>query len=324
MNEKTESSTTPDPAQRRSTGAAAAELIVAVDIGGTQVKYGLITAQGTMLDSGQIDTRGPDGVEQILARVDTLITGFADQRPVGIAISTFGIIDRERGCILAAADAIRGYVGFELKSHFERQFRLPATVENDVNCVALAEGWRGAAIGLRNYLAITLGTGIGGGIVIDGQLYRGSGAAAGEWGYALIEGQVWEEVASLRGLAILADRAMPGRARSAQQVFETADAGDPDAAAVLERWFSRLAIGIANLIYAFNPEAIVVGGGICARGPRFQRELAHAIDQQLRPDFRCMTRIMIASTGNQAGMLGATRDWLRVHRSESNTDGHKR
>jgi len=314
MNKKTESSTTPDPA----------EPIVAVDIGGTQVKYGLITAQGTTLDAGQIDTRGPDGVEQMLARVDTLIAGFADQRPVGIAISTFGIIDRERGCILAAADAIGGYVGFELKSHFERQFRLPVTVENDVNCVALAEGWRGAAAGLRNYLAITLGTGIGGGIVIDGQLYRGSGAAAGEWGYALIEGEVWEDVASLRGLAILANRAMPGQARSARQVFEAADAGEPAAAAVLDRWFSRLAIGIANLIYAFNPEAIVVGGGICARGSRFQRELAHAIDQQLRPDFRCMTRIMIASTGNQAGMLGATRDWLRVHRSESNTDGHKR
>jgi len=314
MNERTNSGTT---AQRRSTGAAADELIVAVDIGGTQVKYGLISAQGTTLAFAQIDTRGSDGVEQMLARVDTLIAGFADQRPVGIAISTLGIIDRERGRILAAADAIGGYVGFELKSHFERQFRLPATVENDVNCVALAEGWRGAAVGLRNYLAITLGTGIGGGIVIDGQLYRGAGAAAGEWGYALIEGEIWEDVASLRGLAMLADRAMPGQARGARQVFDAADAGDSEAAAALDRWFGRLAIGIANLIYAFNPEAIVVGGGICARGPRFQRELAQALDQQLRPDFRCMTRIMIASTGNQAGMLGATRNWLHVHRSES-------
>jgi predicted NBD/HSP70 family sugar kinase len=186
-------------------------------------------------------------------------------------------------------------------------------VENDGNCVALAEGWTGSAAGVRDYLALTLGTGIGGGIVIDGQLYRGANGAAGEWGYMLVDGKVWEDHASPRGLAAAAERARPGCGFDAEAVFAARDRGDAEMAAVVAAWFGLLATGLANLLFAFNPSRVVVGGGITARGPAFLQELRAEMRLRLRPEFYRMCDIALAGAGNQAGLLGAARLWLTEH-----------
>ena len=187
------------------------------------------------------------------------------------------------------------------------------SVENDGNCVALAEGWTGAAAGLRHYLALTLGTGIGGGIVIDGRLYRGANGAAGEWGYMLVDGKVWEDHASPRGLAAAAEARRPGCGFDAEAVFAARDLGDAEMAAVVTAWFGLLATGLANLLFAFNPSRVIVGGGITARGPAFLQELRAEMRLRLRPDFYRMCDIALASAGNQAGLLGAARLWLTQH-----------
>lgn len=314
MNDKSISSPSaegffPEAARRAAGGPP--PLLVALDIGGTQIKHGLVNTRGELLCTARIDTEGRAGVEAMLARIAGIVRDYAGHHPVGLAVSTLGIIDPHCGSILGAADAVRGYAGCPLKERLQQLCKLPVEVENDVNCVALAEGWRGAALGMHNYIAITLGTGIGGGIVIDQRLYRGRSAAAGEWGCSIIEGEIWEDVASLRGLALLAAQAMPTQRWTARQVFDAREAGDVRAAAVLELWFGRLAVGVANLIYAFNPEGVIIGGGISARGRLFEAEIGALVAARLRPEFRPMCRILVAATGNDAGMLGAARNWLQ-------------
>jgi predicted NBD/HSP70 family sugar kinase len=302
------------PAATPGLAAPAAPRVLAFDVGGTWVKYGIVDAGGRLLCSDQLATQSePDGkalLTRLLAVAEPLVARHA---PAGIAFSTLGIIDAAEGRLVGAVEAIAGYFGQSPKECFERAFGVPVVVENDGNCVALAEGWTGAAAGVRHYLALTLGTGIGGGIVIDGRLYRGANGAAGEWGYMLVDGKVWEDHASPRGLAEAAAKARPGCGLDAEGVFAARDRGDAEMAAVVTAWFGLLATGLANLLFAFNPSRVVIGGGITARGPAFLQELRAEMRLRLRPEFYRMCDIALASAGNQAGLLGAARLWLTQH-----------
>jgi predicted NBD/HSP70 family sugar kinase len=288
--------------------------VLAFDIGGTWVKLGIVDAAGRLLHVDRLSTQGADGgqplVERLLVAAAPLVERYA---PAGVAFSTLGVIDRRDGRLVGAVEAIAGYVGVSPKQSFEQALGLPAVIENDGNCVALAEGWTGAAAGIPHYLALTLGTGIGGGIVIDGRLYRGANGAAAEWGYMLVDGRVWEEHASPRGLAQAAARARPGCGFDAEAVFAARAAGDAVMAEVVERWFGLLATGLANLLVAFNPARVIVGGGITARGPAFLDELSTHLRARLHPDFHHMCDLALASAGNHAGLVGAARLWLDEH-----------
>jgi len=285
--------------------------VLAFDIGGTWVKVGVVDARGRLLFSDQLATQSEsDGtalLRRLLAVAEPLMARHA---PAGIAFSTLGIIDPAEGRLVGAVEAITGYFGQSPKTSFESAFGVPVVVENDGNCVALAEGWTGAAAGVQHYLALSLGTGIGGGIVIDGRLYRGANGAAGEWGYMLVDGKVWEDHASPRGLAAAAEAARPGCGFDAEAVFAARDRGDAEMAAVLAAWFGLLATGLANLLVAFNPARVVIGGGITARGPAFLQELQAELRRRLHPEFHHMGDIALATAGNQAGLLGAARLWL--------------
>jgi predicted NBD/HSP70 family sugar kinase len=288
--------------------------VLAFDVGGTWVKLGIVDARGQLLYFDQLATQSePDGtalLRRLLAVAEPLMARYA---PAGVAFSTLGIIDAAEGRLVGAVEAITGYFGQSPKTSFENAFGVPVVVENDGNCVALAEGWTGAAAGVPHYLALALGTGIGGGIVIDGRLYRGANGAAGEWGYMRVDGKVWEDHASPRGLAAAAEAARPGCGFDAEAVFAARDRGDAQMAAVIAAWFALLATGLANLLFAFNPARVVIGGGITARGPAFLQELQAELRRQLHPEFHHMCDIALASAGNQAGLLGAARLWLTQH-----------
>ena len=309
------------PAASAGVAMSIAPRVLAFDVGGTWVKYGIVDAQGRLLFSDQLATQSePDGkalLTRLLAVAAPLVARHA---PAGIAFSTLGIIDANDGRLVGAVEAIAGYFGQSPKESFERAFGVPVVVENDGNCVALAEGWTGAAAGVRHYLALTLGTGIGGGIVIDGRLYRGANGAAGEWGYMLVDGKVWEDHASPRGLAAAAEAVRPGCGYDAEAVFAARDRGDAEMAAVVAAWFALLATGLANLLFAFNPSRLVIGGGITARGPAFLQELRAEMRLRLRPEFYRMCDIALASAGNQAGLLGAARLWLTQHGAAANEE----
>jgi predicted NBD/HSP70 family sugar kinase len=288
--------------------------VLAFDIGGTWVKVGIVDAAGQLHHVDRLSTLAHDGGQSLLARLLVAAAPLvAEHAPAGIAFSTLGVIDRLAGRPVGAVEAIAGYVGQSPKRAFEEAFGLPVVVENDGNCVALAEGWTGAAAGVQHYLALALGTGIGGGIVIDGRLYRGAHGAAGEWGYMRIDGHVWEEHASPRALAAAAARARPGCGLDAEGVFAARDAGDLVMGEILDAWFGLLATGLANLLVAFNPARIVIGGGITARGPAFLDELRTHLRARMHPDFHAMGDLALACAGNHAGLLGAARLWLDEH-----------
>ncbi|MDW5417109.1 ROK family protein [Iodobacter sp. CM08] len=285
--------------------------LLAFDIGGTQIKYGIVSNTGEVIAAHSQNTCASDGGPALLVRLLELARPLVAQyQPCGIAISSLGLIEPKRGTVLGAAEAVPQYPGISLIPVFEAEFGLPVTAENDVNCVALAEGWTGAAQGVQDYLALAIGTGIGGGIVLGGHLHRGHRAAAGEWGYMNIGGQVWESQASMSGLVRRAVAASGELGLDGKAVFARVDAGDVVMQAVVADWLALLATGIANLIYAFNPEKIILGGGIAGRGAPFLQDIRAAVSQQLLPDFQSMTQIELASAGNHAGMLGAVRNWL--------------
>ncbi|MFC7421677.1 ROK family protein [Iodobacter arcticus] len=288
--------------------------LLAFDIGGTQIKYGIVSDTGEVLYAEVQNTCAADGGPALLSRLLALAQPLiAQYQPIGIAISSLGLIEPLRGTVLGAAEAVPDYPGIALIPTFENAFGLPTTAENDVNCVALAEGWTGAAQGVQDYLAIAIGTGIGGGIVLGGRLHRGHRAAAGEWGYMKIGGQIWESQASMSGLVRSAEATTGGAGLNGKVIFARLDAGDALMQKVVAEWLDLLATGIANLIYAFNPEKIVLGGGIAGRGELFLSAIRNAVDQQLLPDFKTMTKLALATAGNHAGMLGAVRNWLNTH-----------
>jgi len=288
--------------------------VLAFDIGGTWVKYGVVDADGRLSDVDQVSTFGQDGGQTLLDRLlDVALPLVRRHAIAGVAFSTLGVIDRAAGRLVAASEAIATYQGLSPKERFESALGVPVVVENDGNCVALAEGWTGAAAGVRHYLALTLGTGIGGGIVIDGHLYRGANGAAGEWGYMRVDGRVWEDHASPRGLAAAADRLRPATRHDAEAVFAARDAGDAELGALVDAWFDLLATGLANLMVAFNPARVVIGGGITARGAPFLDELRAHLAARLHSDFHHMGDLTLASAGTHAGLLGAARLWFDEH-----------
>ncbi|MGL6040833.1 MAG: ROK family protein, partial [Deefgea sp.] len=237
--------------------------LLAFDIGGTQIKYGIVSNTGEVLSATVVDTPKYEGGEAVIELLRELTRTMMNQYVIaGIAISTFGLVDAYSGLILGAAEAVEGYAGVSPKAALEKEFGLPVSIDNDVNCVALAEGWLGAAQGAAHYIAIAVGTGIGGGIVLNHQIYRGSRAAAGEWGYMRIAGVIWEDHASMRGLLAAANSKMHNQFANGREVFDAYDAQDPVVSIVVKDWFKLLATGIANLIYAFNPERVVIGGGV--------------------------------------------------------------
>lgn len=293
------------------------ERVLAFDVGGTLVKLGIVDSAGLVLETSQIETHADRGGDALLSRLLEIARSLIQQhRLSGVAFSTLGTIDASSGTITGASDAIPGYLGRSPKRIFENALSLPVIVENDGNCVAVAEGWIGAAKDVSNYVALTLGTGIGGGIVINGQLHHGAHAAAGEWGYMMVDGKRWEDVASLRGLAKLADEAVPGCGFDAQRVFALRDQGDPTYVGVVGRWLRLLATGLANLIYVVDPQRVIVGGGITARGPVFLQELQAELNALPRPDYLGLTDICLAAAGNGAGVLGAAKCWFQQNMNQ--------
>ena len=160
----------------------------------------------------------------------------------------------------------------------------------------------------------TLGTGIGGAIFIDGELYRGHSFSAGEWGNMLIEGKPFEEVASISGLIHLVRKYKGEGDWNGKTIFELYDKGDREVTQAVEVFFKHLAIGISNLAYIFNPEMIVIGGGITDRGNQFLKEVKEEVEKYLQKEIYNNCEIELAQNGNCAGMIGAIYHFLHHHK----------
>jgi predicted NBD/HSP70 family sugar kinase len=284
---------------------------IAFDIGGTHIKYGMVREDGGVAASFLTDTDahlGGPSIVQKLVRLSRELreTHHAD----GVAISTAGRVDADKGVILGASNNIPDYKGVELKKLLTRELNLPVEARNDADCAALCEHWLGNH-GADNFIMLTVGTGVGGGIILNGELYTGHSFSAGEWGYMRIEGEQFEKVASFPGLIRMVKEYKGERDWTGKEIFDLYDQGDPDIQKAVTRFYKHLAIGISNLLYIFAPEKVVIGGGIALRGEAFLKEIKEEVRKYTKEDFYNRTELVLAKYQNHSGMIGAVYHFMQ-------------
>ncbi|HDR7257932.1 MULTISPECIES: ROK family protein [unclassified Bacillus cereus group] len=288
---------------------------IAFDIGGTHIKYGIVSETGTVLKHKTVLTEIHLGGEQIIQKLILLSKKLMGEHKVwGIGISTAGIVDVNKGVVTGGVDHIPGYSMIPIMNRLQEVLKVPVSIDNDVNCAAFGEKWNGSGGEKGNFIMFTLGTGIGGAIFIDGELYRGHSFSAGEWGNMLIEGKPFEEVASISGLIHLVRKYKGEGDWNGKTIFELYDKGDREVTQAVEVFFKHLAIGISNLAYIFNPEMIVIGGGITDRGNQFLKEVKEEVEKYLQKEIYNNCEIELAQNGNCAGMIGAIYHFLHHHK----------
>lgn len=300
---------------------------IGIDFGGTSIKCAL--TRGPERISGIIrlptrDLANPDAV--IAAMVDAIgqLRGESGQDVRAIGLGIPGAVDIERGITYNLTN-VPGWFGVAAGSLITAQVGLPVTMDNDANCMAYAEWKFGAAKGLRNVIAVTLGTGVGGALILDGSLYRGSQFVAGEIGmmsidYKGIAGPYGNNGAleryighqQIKEFAIRRFRDAGRRPEespgleSLETLVEAAGRGDPQARQVWNDVALYLGASLASAVYLLNPDAIVIGGGVANAGDVLFDPLRKQIQSKLSPEFWAKLEVKPAELGNDAGIIGSS------------------
>ena len=291
-------------------------MYICIDIGGTDIKYGVMDAAGEFAVHGTLPTEAKAyGGPGIVRKVSDLVRetcGTYDVR--GVAISTAGMVDPATGEIVyALEESIPQYRGVNWKAIMRENFDLPASVENDVNCAALGELWKGAGRGASSLFAMTVGTSIGGCLIMDGRVVHGVSRSAGEIAYMRVPGGRLHERCSAAGLvsAVCCANGLPAGSIDGRFVFDLLAKGDPAAQEEVALLIDSLADAITNVVCVVNPERIVLGGGIMAQEAVLRPLLEVALRDRLPPIVDEATTIAFAATQNNAGMLGALYHFLQ-------------
>jgi glucokinase-like ROK family protein len=285
--------------------------ILVFDIGGTSIKYGIISSDGVLLESKETPTRAMEGGPEVIRRTINIAKTYSGFSHIGI--STTGQVDCTNGSIIFAADNIPHYTGYKIRKMFQKDFSVPIAVINDVNAVALAEVHNGSGKGYQNVLCLTYGTGIGGAVVIDGNIYLGSNGSAGEFGHMATHGKdgidctcgnrgCYEVYASTRALVKSIEKAT-GQRLSGIDIFQPSRRDDPVFSSIIEAWTDEIAIGLSGLCHAFDPDCVILGGGIMQQKCVFD-SVRKKVLSRVMPSYRDVT-VKQAALGNTAGLFGA-------------------
>lgn len=294
-------------------------LIACFDIGGTAIKYGLMKETGEILWKKEIPTDAHLGGGALADRITALASEIKEETPslAGVAISSAGVIDTDRVCVIYASDLIPGYTGTDYRQRLEDTLSLPVEAENDVNCAGLAESWSGAARDAGSAVVLTIGTGIGGCFLQQGEVLHGSAFSACEVGYLPMEGGTFQQLASTTALVkdVAARKGEDVALWNGRKIFEAAKAGDSDCQEAIERLCDRLGQGLASLAFILNPDVFALGGGIMAQEAVLRPLIEESFARHTRtlPLASQNTRIAFAAHQNEAGMRGALRHFLQKH-----------
>lgn len=289
---------------------------VSIDIGGTAIKYGVINENGEILCRNERETESYKGGASILAKTVEIASELTHTYEIsGICISTAGMVDTEKGEIFYAAPLIPNYAGTKFKETMEAKFGVPCEVENDVNCAGLAEYMSGASKGSSVALMLTIGTGIGGCIVIGGKVFHGFSNSACEVGYMHMDGSDFQTLgaASILTKKVAERKNAPEEEWNGYHIFEEAKKGDAICNAAIDEMADVLGKGIANICYVLNPEVVVLGGGIMAQEAFLKDKIENAVNKYLVSSIAKKTRIAFAKHRNDAGMLGAFYHFMGKH-----------
>jgi glucokinase len=315
------------------------QYIIGVDLGGTNIVAGAMTMDGSRhLSTRSIPTNASLGDEGVADRMVTLVegvildtmrqTGAFRTDFVGVGVGAPGPLDRERGVVLVAPNL--GWLNFPLRDRIHDRLSLPTTLDNDANCATFGEWWQGAARGARNVIGLTIGTGIGGGIILNGALYHGASDMAGEVGhttidlngrhckcgnYGCLEAYASAPAIATRAREVLVreegESALPGMVHgklediTAQTVYDAAKQGDPVASEIVRDTARYLGAGVANLLNIFNPDTVVIAGGVTAAGDALFVPLRAEVRRRaFGPAVRAV-KIVAGTLPGTAGVVGA-------------------
>ncbi|MDD9268803.1 ROK family protein [Paenibacillus sp. GCM10023248] len=299
---------------------------IGIDIGGTKINAGIVHSSGEVELAVSMATLAgvADTSERVTLTLRKLLQEAGSARPglrfKGIGVGSAGQIDWATGSVRSASELLPGYAGTPLKQLLQSQFAMPVYVDNDVNVLALTEKYLGAGKGMDHFLCVALGTGVGGAVVVNGQLVHGVWGAGGELGHLSVDwkgepclcgGQgCLEQYASgtniARRMAVRLEKAGMGQVPvDSREVFSRWRLGDPLAAEVMQESMSAVGAGLASLIHIFNPHLIVVGGGVADASELFLEGIRRETMAKTMPSMREGVRIEKAYRGNWGGMIGA-------------------
>jgi glucokinase len=308
------------------------ELVIGLDIGGTKIDAGVIEPSGRILKKIRILTNVHEGLDAVVQRIYDAIEKVTDGIKTnihGIGIGAPGQVDVKNGVVLFAPNL--GWKNVNLKKIIYERYNLPVEIENDANCGALAEAKLGAGLGANSLVWITVGTGIGGGIIIDGNLIQGAGFAGGEIGHmtmkkngpvcgcgnkgcletlaagpAIIH-QIRKKIIDKTQTVILKMIDNDLNKITVGITANAADMGDSLSLKILSRAGEYLGIGVTNLANILNPEVIILGGGVMeAAGHHLLKIIKDTVQSRALSQAKNNLRIELARLGNDAGLIGAS------------------
>ena len=305
---------------------------IGMDVGGTNVKAALVDKNGSIIYSDTVPTRAEMGYEYTIANMIAAVKNLMKESKIpkenidGIGFGFPGQIDCDNG-IVRLAPNIPGWVNIPIADIFSKEFELPVKVDNDVRCAALAELNYGAGRGAKNMICITVGTGIGSGLIINGKLVRGASNAAGELGHIKLQmngGPICgcgdtgclEAFASGPAIVSLAeDYIKGGKAAKFKElanpdispyvVSEAAKQGDAAAKKIFEIIGTYIGTGLASAVNLLNPEKVVIGGGVADAGDLLFIPIKEALKKRAMPIQGAAAEVVPAELGNTAGVIGA-------------------
>ncbi|MDY3001594.1 ROK family protein [Romboutsia timonensis] len=288
---------------------------ICIDVGGTSIKYGLSNEIGEFTHKGSMDTEALEkGGPGILEKIKTISKKYIANNDIeGICISTAGMVDPKEGKVVYALEhLIPEYTGMEIKKEVEKEFSIRCEVENDVNCAGLGETWLGAGQNAKSSICLTIGTGIGGCVILNNKLVHGFSNSAGEVGYMNINGESFQDLASTSSLVrkVAEIKNIPQHNISGKIIFDMAKNNDKDCLNEIDNMVKSLAIGIANICYVINPEVVILGGGIMAQEEFLKPRIDKALKETLVARVYENTKIEFAKRQNDAGMIGALYNFL--------------
>ncbi|MEM7594785.1 MAG: ROK family protein [Cyanobacteria bacterium P01_A01_bin.83] len=284
--------------------------VVGVDLGGTAIKLGIFLPDGTCLKAITIPTPQPTEPKPVVKAIAQGVKQLNLDHTCGaIGIGLPGPTDTLRRIAKKSINLI-GWDDVPVADWLEAETGLPTVLENDANCAAMGEAWLGAAKAYKNFILLTLGTGVGGGIFLDGKLFTGHDGAAGELGLITLHPDGYPcrsgNQGSLEQYACI-NSVRRRTAKEPAEMGKLAQAGDPTALQFWRDYGKTLGAGLTSLVYVLTPEAIIIGGGISASSQFFLPSTLAEIKRRVVSPSRHGLQLLTAKLGNKAGMLGAAK-----------------
>lgn len=280
--------------------------IIAFDIGGTSIKS-MVIDKDKKIELDEMISRGKYGAIYLKDDVFGIIREVLKKIPDidGVGISTAGMVDYKTGIISYANPNLKDYIGFDWAKEIKKEFGLSCVVENDVKSAAIGEANFGSGKGYRSIFCITIGTGIGGCMILDGKIYRGNSGNAGEIGYLPFENSTIEEKSSTKAIINLARKLYPEKDFSdGEKLFELYDTKDEDAVYLVDTLTTNLSKLLATLMLIVSPEIIIIGGGISKQKEKLLTPIRTKVKVLLPYSIYAATKITNTELDNKSGCYG--------------------